>query len=69
VAQGRADWGMTIASVARQHALGFLPVQDEQYDFAVPKSRRERPAVRRFVELLQDPAVRAALTALGFTPS
>jgi putative molybdopterin biosynthesis protein len=68
VAQGRADWGLAIASVARQHALGFLPVQDEQYDFVVPKSRRDRPAVRRFVEFLQDPALRAALTALGFTP-
>ena len=67
--QGRADWGVAIESVARQHELGFLPVQDEQYDFVVPKSRRERPAVRRFVEILQDPAVRAALTALGFKPS
>jgi putative molybdopterin biosynthesis protein len=69
VAQGRADWGVAIESVARQHELGFLPVQDEQYDFVVPKSRRERPAVQRFVELLQDPAVRAALTDLGFKPS
>jgi putative molybdopterin biosynthesis protein len=69
VAQGRADWGMAIATVARQHALGFIPVQDEQYDFVVPKSRCERPAVRRFIELLRDPVLRAALTALGFTPS
>ena len=69
VAQGRADWGVAIASVARQHELGFISVQDEQYDFVVPKSRRDRPAVRRFVELLQDPAVRLALTALGFAPS
>jgi putative molybdopterin biosynthesis protein len=44
-------------------------VQDEQYDFVVPKSRCERPAVRRFIELLRDPVLRAALTALGFTPS
>jgi putative molybdopterin biosynthesis protein len=69
VAQGRADWGVAIESVARQHELGFLPVQDEQYDFVVPKSRCDRPAVQRFVEILQEPALRAALTALGFKPS
>jgi putative molybdopterin biosynthesis protein len=69
VAQGRADWGVAIESVARQSDLGLLPMQDEQYDFAVPKSRCDRPAVQRFIELLRDPAVRAALTALGFSPS
>ena len=40
VAQGRADWGVTLDTVARGAGLGFLPVQDEQYDFVVPKARR-----------------------------
>jgi putative molybdopterin biosynthesis protein len=66
VAQGRADWGMTIASVASQYDLGFIPVQDEHYDFVVPASRLERPAVQRLRALLNDPAVRAALAARGF---
>ena len=66
VAQSRADWGVAIESVARQYGLGFLPLQDEHYDFAVPKARLERPAVQRFRAVLQDAAVRAALTALGF---
>ncbi len=47
------------------HQLGIRPNRIR----LVPKSRRDRPAVRRFVELLQDPAVRLALTALGFAPS
>jgi putative molybdopterin biosynthesis protein len=66
VAQNRADWGVAIESVARQYDLGFLPLQDEHYDFAVPKARLDRPAVQRFRAVLQDATVRAALTALGF---
>src|SRR5262249_52990598 len=48
VAQGRADWGVAIANVARDAGLGFLPMQGEQYDFVVPKTRRDRPAVQAF---------------------
>jgi putative molybdopterin biosynthesis protein len=66
VAQHRADWGMAIESVARQYGLGFIPTQDEHYDFVVPKSRAERPPLRRFRALLADTDVRNALTALGF---
>ncbi|MCF3947027.1 molybdopterin biosynthesis protein [Acidiphilium iwatense] len=69
VVQRRADWGVAIETVARQYGLGFLPLQDEQYDFVVPLARRERPAVRRFIALLQDPATRRQLEAMGFTIS
>ena len=66
VAQQRADWGMAIESVARQYGLGFVPVQDEHYDFIVPKARLERPPVQRFKALLEEASVRGALRALGF---
>jgi len=66
VAQQRADWGMAIESVARQYGLGFVPVQDEHYDFIVPKARLERPPVQRFKALLEEVSVRDALKALGF---
>ncbi|MBE2241193.1 MAG: molybdopterin biosynthesis protein, partial [Burkholderiaceae bacterium] len=66
VAQGRADWGLAIDTVARQYGLAFIPVQDEQYDFIVPKARLGRPAVQAFRALLDDPEVRAQLGALGF---
>jgi molybdopterin molybdotransferase/putative molybdopterin biosynthesis protein len=65
VAQRRADWGVCIESVARQAELGFLPLALEHYDFVVPKSRLNRPAVRAFVELLRDDAIRQQLAALG----
>jgi putative molybdopterin biosynthesis protein len=65
VAQHRADWGLAVESVARHAGLGFLPVTEEQYDFVVPVSRRQRPAVEVFRQLLADPAVRASLADLG----
>ena len=67
VAQGRADWGVAIATVARDVGLGFLPLQAEQFDFAVPRARWDRPAVRAFREVLAESATREALSGLGFT--
>jgi putative molybdopterin biosynthesis protein len=66
VAQGRADWGVAIETVARQYGLGFLPLQPERYDFVVPAARADRPAVRRFIALLGSEEARAALRELGF---
>jgi putative molybdopterin biosynthesis protein len=66
VAQGRADWGVAIATVAHDVGLGFLPLQEEHYDFVVPRSRWERPAVQAFRELLEQESVRTALAARGF---
>jgi putative molybdopterin biosynthesis protein len=65
VVQGRADWGMTLDTIARNAGLGFLPVQAEQYDFIVPKSRADRPAVVAFRKLLEQPSTRQALAGLG----
>ena len=53
VAQGRADWGVTIESVARNAGLHFRPLRAEHYDFAVPLARRERPAVRALARKLE----------------
>jgi putative molybdopterin biosynthesis protein len=69
VAQGRADWGVAIATVARAYGLGFIPLAEEHYDFAVPVARLERAPVRAFREVLTAAPTREALTALGFSPS
>jgi len=68
VVQGRADWGMTLDTVARNAGLGFLPVQEEQYDFIVPRSHANRPGVVAFMHLLQQPSTREALARLGMKP-
>jgi putative molybdopterin biosynthesis protein len=66
VAQGRADWGVGIATVATGSGLGFLPLQAEHFDFAVPESRWQRPAVQLFAQLLHETAVRESLSQMGF---
>jgi putative molybdopterin biosynthesis protein len=66
VAQQRADWGMAIDTVARQYGLGFIPVQEERYDFIVPKARLERAPVQAFRRLLAAAGTRVALRGLGF---
>ncbi len=66
IAQVRADWGLAIESVALANGLGFLPYLEERYDFVIPKSRRDRPAVKAFIELLRDESTCRKLTELGF---
>jgi putative molybdopterin biosynthesis protein len=65
VAQGRADFGVAIDVVARDRGLGFAPIAEERYDFFVRRARRDRAAVRAFIEELERPATRAALRARG----
>jgi molybdopterin molybdotransferase/putative molybdopterin biosynthesis protein len=69
VAQGRADWGIAIESIAGLYGLGFLPLMPEDYDFLLVEQRANRPAVAAFLAALRDPAVRARIQALGMRPA
>jgi putative molybdopterin biosynthesis protein len=69
IAQHRADWGMTIAPVADAAGLGFIPLTEEHYDFAVVTARKHRPAVQAFLHALASVESRAALEAAGFVPN
>jgi putative molybdopterin biosynthesis protein len=69
VVQKRADWGVTIAPVAHAAGLGFIPLAEEHYDFALVSARKERPAVRTFLEALQSDESRGALEKAGFWPA
>src|SRR5229473_1291524 len=69
VAQHRADWGMTIAPVAHAAGLGFIPLAEEHYDFALVRARKLRPAVQAFLAALASEESRAALTQAGFRPA
>jgi putative molybdopterin biosynthesis protein len=66
IAQHRADWGMTIAPVAHASGLGFIPLAEEHYDFALVSARKQRPAVLAFLDALVSEQSRAALTQAGF---
>ena len=69
VAQHRADWGMTIAPVAHAAGLGFIPLAEEHYDFALVTARKQRPAVQAFLAALASEAGRNALEQAGFRPA
>ena len=69
VAQGRADWGVAIESVARLYGLGFLPLAPEHYDFLLVDARSEHLAVKAFLAALRDPAVREKIAGLGMRPA
>lgn len=69
VAQHRADWGMTIAPVAHTAGLGFIPLAEEHYDFALVTARKQRPAVQAFLQALASDEARAALVQAGFRPA
>jgi molybdopterin molybdotransferase/putative molybdopterin biosynthesis protein len=69
VAQHRADWGMTIAPVADAADLGFIPLAEEHYDFALVTARKQRPAVQAFLDALASRESRAALVRAGFRPA
>src|SRR6266446_3057538 len=69
VAQHRADWGVTIAPVAHASGLGFIPLTEEHYDFALVTARKQRPAVQAFLRALTSEESRAALAQAGFRPA
>lgn len=69
VAQGRADWGVAIATAAHAYGLGFLPLTDEHYDFAGATDRLDMPTIAAFRQALASDPVRAALREAGFAPS
>ncbi len=66
IAQGRADWGVAIEPVSRQYGLAFFPLREERYDFAIPESRWDRPAVLAFRNVLEERSARMRLEELGF---
>ncbi|HVU43362.1 MAG TPA: molybdopterin biosynthesis protein, partial [Xanthobacteraceae bacterium] len=69
VAQNRADWGVAIEPVARMYGLSFLPIAPEEYDFLLREDRRDRAAVRAFLESLHDQPTRDRIRALGMEPA
>lgn len=66
IEQGRADWGMTLDTIAATAGLGFFFIAEERYDVAIREDRWDRPAVAALRQLLEDPEVREELATLGF---
>jgi putative molybdopterin biosynthesis protein len=66
IAQGRADWGVCIDTVATMYGLDAIPMRDEHYDFVIPRDRLARPAVVEFLKVLAREVTTARLAGMGF---
>lgn len=53
IAQGRADVGVAIEHTAYQYDLGFIPLQEEHYDFLILKESMDSEYVQLFLESLK----------------
>jgi putative molybdopterin biosynthesis protein len=62
---GSADAGMGIASAARALDLGFIPLGEEEYDFAVLPEFLELDEMKIFLDILKSPAFHRRLEELG----
>jgi putative molybdopterin biosynthesis protein len=65
VAAGRADAGLGIMAAARAFELDFVPVTREPYDLVLAAETLEDPVTAPLWALLEQPAFRAAVEALG----
>ena len=65
IAGDSADAGMGILSAAKALALDFVPVGNEEYDFAVPVKYLDLPHVQKFIEVLKSDVFKAKLEELG----
>ncbi len=66
VAQTRVDWGVAIQTVAQHAGLGFIPLQEEHFDFVISEIRWQKPAVQAFVAVLRGTEARRHLEEMGF---
>ena len=65
IAGDSADAGMGILSAAKALNLDFIPVGNEEYDFAVPVKYLSLPHVQKFIEVLKSDIFKAKLEELG----
>ena len=65
VASGEADCGMGVYSAAHAMGLDFIPVGDEEYDFAMRPETYELPEMQCFLRLLGSDEFRSKLEELG----
>jgi putative molybdopterin biosynthesis protein len=65
VAAGRADAGLGVLAAARAFGLDFVPVTREPYDLVLAAETLDDPLLAPLWALLEDPAFRRAVEALG----
>ena len=65
VDSGSADAGMGVLSAARAMGLDFIPIGQEEYDFALPAANLELDVVNAFIRALNSKKLHRKLEELG----
>jgi len=65
VAEGKADAGFAVETVARQYRLDFLPLFRERYDLALWRRDAFEPPLQRLLAFCRGPAFAARAAELG----
>lgn len=60
-----ADAGLGIYSAAHAMGLDFIPVADEEYDFAIKPESLEKPEIKEFINILKSEKLKEKLDNLG----
>jgi len=71
VLQGKADVGLGIKAAANRYGLDFIPIANEEYDFAVQKKRLQRQPIQAFLATLKSKTFKEELKkrAPGLVPT
>jgi putative molybdopterin biosynthesis protein len=65
IKDGDVDAGMGVLSAANTMGLEFIPIGDEEYDFAVPVRFLELDIIKTFIDLIRSEAFKSRLDELG----
>jgi putative molybdopterin biosynthesis protein len=65
VAEGKADAGFAVETVARQFRLGFVPLFRERYDLAVWRRDYFEPSLQKLFTFCREPAFHKRAEELG----
>lgn len=65
VASGDADVGLGIYSAASAMGLDFIPIGNEEYDFAVPEEYLDSEMIKSFIETIKSSEFLSELDRLG----
>ena len=65
IASDMADVGMGVQTAAERFGLHFIPLVRERYFLAFSKRSRDEPPMPQVLQMLQSPAYRSSVAALG----
>jgi putative molybdopterin biosynthesis protein len=65
VASGSADVGVGVLSAAKAMDLDFVPIGEEEYDFAIPVKYLEEDMIQLFIKVLQSKEFKESLEKMG----